>query len=114
MKPASKWHLKTTKTRLISGDGGGGVAVEGAAPVGGGVEGGAQCPQVGGGGDGQLARRGDRAAAKARGRDVVRRTGVGEHLERAGDVETLHAVEQDDQHGSWHVSQCAGARSWQQ
>src|SRR5262249_19651706 len=26
MKPASKWHLKTTRTRLISGDGGGGVA----------------------------------------------------------------------------------------
>ena len=29
MKPASKWHLKTMRTRLISGDGGGGVAAVG-------------------------------------------------------------------------------------
>jgi len=38
---------------------------------------------------------------------------AGEDLKRPGDVEGLHAVEQDDQNCS-HASKSSGPRSWQQ
>jgi hypothetical protein len=38
---------------------------------------------------------------------------AGEDLKRAGGVEGLHGVEQDDQHGS-HASQSSRGRLWQQ
>jgi hypothetical protein len=68
--------------------------------------------------DGQAARRADLGAAEARGADPVGPLavvvpGAGEDLKRPGDVEGLHAVEQDDQNCS-HATKSSGPRSWQQ
>ena len=69
-------------------------------------------------GDGQAARGADLDTAEARGAHPVGAPalvvgGGGEDLERAGDVEGLHAVEQDDEYCS-HASQSGEPRSWQQ
>ena len=69
-------------------------------------------------GDDQAACRPDLDTAEAGGADPVGAlalvvAGAGEDLKRAGDVEGLHAVEQDDQYCS-HASQFSWPRSWQQ
>ena len=66
----------------------------------------------------QAARRADRGATEARGADLVgtpasRVPRSGEDLKRAGDVERLDVVEQDDQYCS-HAFQSCRAGSWQQ
>lgn len=68
--------------------------------------------------DAKATRRADLGPAETRGAHPVGMpaqvvAGPGEDLKRTGDVEGLHAVEQDDQYCS-HASQSAEPRSWQQ